>query len=220
MKTTRLPLLCALLLSPALALANTVSIQWTGQIDGYGSVGSGLPPAPLSDPNISGVINLNLNLLLTPDAGNPFGVISFTGSDFLQSSIQWAGGLFQPTPPGATGSDSLYVDWLQGLCNITDQSVYVDSQGVAHEAVLSLNLVGPVQFTPGQGASFGNDVVGSGSFGDTSADGGFLGQFEVDRATTSRVSVPGPDMASLAASMLLAVSVLLLRTQRKRPVVT
>jgi hypothetical protein len=149
-------------------------------------------------------------------------VISFTGSDFLKSSAQWAGGLFQPTPPGATGSDNLYLDLLQGLCNITDTSVYIDDQGVAHEAELSLNLTGLSQFTPGQGPRFGSDVTGSGTFGDASADGeeGFIGEFQVDRVTSGPVSVPEPDMAPLTASMLLAVSVLLLRTRHKRPVVT
>jgi hypothetical protein len=217
MKTTKLPMLLALLLTPALALANTVAIDWSGQITAYGSAGSGFPQDPLSDTNVSGVINLNLDLLPTPDQGNPDGVVSFTGTDFLQSSTQWAGGSFQPHPAGADGSDNLYLDLLGGQCSITDSSVYVDDQGVTHLALVSLSLTGLPQFTPGQGFSFGSDVTGSGVFGDSTADGeqGFIGEFQLDNIKLTTVSAPAPDSAVLSLGMLLALMVALIRVRRQ-----
>jgi len=219
MKTTKLPLsLLLVLLAPAVTLANTVSIGWTGQIDAYVSAGSGFPEAPLSDATISGVINVNLGLLPAPDPGTPFGVVSFTGSDFLQSSVQWAGGTFQPHPAGGAGSDSLYLDLISGQCSVTDSSTYVDDQGVSHLALLSLSLDGLPQFTPGKGLTFADDVTGSGTFGDATEDGnqGFIGQFQVDNVTLTTVAVPEPDTASLAVTVLLAVAVALSRRRRQQ----
>lgn len=216
MKTTKLPLLFALLLAPALTLANTVAIDWSGQIAAYGSAGSGFPQSPLSDTNVSAVINLNLDLLPTPDAGNPTGVVSFTGTDFLQSSVQWAGGTFQPDAPGA-GSDSLYLDLLGGQCTITDSGAYLDDQGVGHLALVSISLMGLLNFTPGHGPSFGGDASGVASFGDSNADGsqGFIGEVQLDRVKVTTVAVPEPDTASLGVGMLLALIVVWIRVGRQ-----
>ena len=216
MKTTKLPLLFALLLTPALTLANTVAIDWSGQISAYDSAGSGFPQSPLSDTNVSAVINLNLDLLPTPDAGNPTGVVSFTGTDFLQSRVQWAGGTFQPDASGF-GSDSLYLDLLGGQCTITDSGVYFDDQGVGHFTLVSISLMGLLNFTPGQGPSFGGDVSATGAFGDLNADGsqGFIGEVRLDSVKVTTVAVPEPDAASLGVGMLLAIMVVWIRGRRQ-----
>jgi hypothetical protein len=217
MKTTKLPLLFALLLTPAFTLANTVAIDWSGQITTYVSAGSTFPQAPLPESSVSGVFNLNLDLLPAPDPGNPAGVVSFTGTDFLQSSVQWAGGTFQPHPAGGVGSGSLYLDLLAGQCTITDAGGYVDSLGVAHLALVSLSLSGLPQFTPGQGLSFASDATGSGLFGDSTADGleGFVGEFQLDRIKVTTVGAPAPDAAALSVGMLLAIMVALIRVRRQ-----
>ncbi len=216
MKTTKLPLLFALLLAPALTLANTVAIDWSGQVAAYDSAGSGFPQSPLSDTNVSAVINLNLDLLPTPDAGNPTGVVSFTGTDFLHSSVQWAGGTFQPDASGA-GSDSLYLDLPGGQCTITDSGTYLDDQGLGHLAVVSISLMGLLDFTPRQGPSFGGDVSGVGVFGDSNADGsqGFFSEVQLDRVKVTTVAVPEPDAASLGVGMLLALVVVWIRVRRQ-----
>jgi hypothetical protein len=216
MKTTKLPLLFTLLLAPALTLANTVAIDWSGQITVYDSAGSGFPQSPLSDTNVSAVINLNLDLLPTPDAGNPTGVVSFTGTDFLQSSVQWAGGTFQPDASGA-GSDSLYLDFLGGQCTLTDSGAYLDDQGVGHLALVSISLMGLLNFTPDHGPGFGGDVTGTGVFGDSAADGsrGFISSVELDGIKVTTVAVPEPDAASLGIGMLLAIMVARIRLRRQ-----
>jgi hypothetical protein len=220
MKTTKRFWVFALLLAPAVTWADMVSIDWTGQIDAYGSVGSGFPSDPLLDTHISGVIDLDLNLLPAPDPGNPSGVVSFTGTDFLHSSAHWVGGTFQPHLPGGALSDSLYLDLLQGQSAITDSSTYIDGLGVAHQALLSLNLTGSLPTMPGQ--TPGN-LTGSGTFADVSADGqggiseGFIGQFQLDYVSVAvgpTVGVPEPDMMSLSVLMLLALTVALFRRRR------
>jgi hypothetical protein len=221
MKKTQLPLLFALLLAPALTLANTVAIDWSGQIAGYDSAGSGFPQSPLSDTNVSGVINLNLDLLPTPDPGNPTGVLSFTGTDFLRSSVQWVGGNFQPDASIAE-SDSLYLDLPGGQCTITDSAIYLDGLGAAHLALVSITVMGLENFTPGQGPSFGGDVSGTGGFADSTADGsqGFFSAVQLDsvRVTTSGPGpepVPEPDAGSLGLGMLLAIIVARIRVRRQ-----
>jgi hypothetical protein len=210
-------LLLTLLLAPAAAFAETVAVDWSGQIDAYAAAPGSSYPQTLSDTSLSGVFTFNTNLLPPPDAGNPAGVVSFTGSGFVQSTVQWSGGTFTPEPPGSTGSSSLYIDTNADECTIQDSSTYMDALGIPHQAVLSLDVSGLIAATA-TGSSFG--TVGSGYFWDltTPADGSAPGGFEAFFTTDSvsvKVGVPGPDTASLSVGMLLAVMVALIRGRRK-----
>src|SRR5260370_42257737 len=80
----------ALLLLPAFANADTISIDWTGQIVSYGATpDSGFPQGPLSTSAISGNLTYDTSLLPAPDAGNPPGVFSFSGGGLIQSTAPW-----------------------------------------------------------------------------------------------------------------------------------
>jgi hypothetical protein len=207
----------ALLLAPAVTFAATVTVDWSGQIpdDGYGAAGS-VYPQSLSDYNVSGVFTFNTDLLPPPDALNPAGVVSFTGSGFLQSSVQWSGGPFAAEPAGSTGSNSLYINWTQDLCQIQDSSTYTDGLGTLHQALLELSVTGLLA-----AASSGSaDVLpgNSGFFEDVTLPSdlnsqGFQAVFEADSVS---VSVPEPDTASLSAAMLLAIGVASIRARRRR----
>ena len=203
----------ALLLAPAVTFATTVTVDWSGQIDAYGAVGS-VYPQTLSDTSISGVFTFDTNLLPPPDAGNPPGVVSFTGSGFLQSSVQWSGGPFAAEPPGSSGSNSLYIDTTQNpdLVSIQDGSTYIDAVGTLHEALLNLNITGLLAAnSPGSTSA----ISGNGFFedvtvpSDNSDPQGFQAVYEADSISVhvQPVSVPEPDTASLSVGMLLAVMV-------------
>jgi hypothetical protein len=201
----------ALLLLPALASATPVSIDWTGQIFNYvATPDSGFPQAPLSTNAISGNITYDTSLLPAPDAGNPPGVFSFTGDDFIHSTVQWAGGVFQPDIPGSTASDSLLIDSLQGEVTILDSGTYVDPLGNVHTALVSFDMLGlPDAFTSTLGADPGTPangtafVSGGGVFTDLTQ--GLIAPYQLDNAT---VSVPEPGTLSLWAAALLGLVVM------------
>lgn len=208
-------LLLTLLLAPAAASAATVVVDWSGQIDAYAAAPGSSYPQTLSDTSISGAFTFNTNLLPPPDAGNPAGVVSFTGSGFMQSTVQWSGGTFTPEPPGSSGSSSLYIDTNADECTIQDSSTYMDALGIPHQAMLNLDVSGLIAATA---TGFSVGTVGSGYFwdlttpSDGSAPGGFEAFFTTDSVT---VGVPGPDTASLSVGMLLAVMVAFMRGRRK-----
>jgi hypothetical protein len=208
-------LLLTLLLAPTAAFSETVAIDWSGQIDSYAAAGSVYPPS-LSDTSISGVFTFNTNLLPPPDAGNPPGVVSFTGSGFLQSSVQWSGGPFAAEPPGSAGSNSLYIDSTQDLFTIQDSSTYTDAFGISHQALLYLNVSGLLASIAGSPGG----TSGSGLFGDVtvpsddSGPQGFEATFITDSVSVKTVGVPEPDTLSLGVGMLLALGVALVRRRR------
>ena len=185
MKKITLPCL-ALLLGPAAAFASTVEIDWSGQIS----------DSSLSDTSVSGVIDINTDLLPTPDAGNPPGVTSFSGAGYLQSSVLWTGGTFLPEPAGSSGSNSLYIDTNIVQCNISDSSTYTDSFGTGHTALLSLNLSGLDQLATslGLGTFGGVPFTGGGFFADFTDEGGFGEQFTVDSAVVKSQVMPAPEI--------------------------
>ena len=203
----------ALLLVPAATFAKTVDVDWTGQIAAYEANGSAYPQT-LSDTSVSGVFTINTGLLPAPDAGNPLGVLSFTGSGFLQSSVHWSGGPFAAEPFGSTGSNSLSLDINQNLCTIQDSSTYVDALGTTHQAVLSLSVMGLLGFVSSGSAG---GTSGSGFFADVTVPGdeGFVAAFSTDSVTVKTVGVPEPDTLSLSVAMLLVVGVALIRGRRK-----
>lgn len=209
MTKTKMSLL-ALLLVPAATFATTVDVDWTGQIAAYEANGSAYPQT-LSDTSVSGVFTINTNLLPAPDAGNPLGVLSFTGSGFVQSSVHWSGGPFAAEPFGSTGSNSLSLDINQNVCTIQDSSTYLDALGTTHQAVLSLSVMGLLGFASPGGTS------GSGFFADVTVPGdeGFVAAFSTDSVSVKTVDVPEPDTLSLSVAMLLVVGVALIRGRRK-----
>lgn len=217
MKRTRL-LTLVLLLAPALTFADTVTIDWTGQINGYRSTDpSPYPSTPPSDTSVSGVITLNTGLLPAPDLFNPPGVVSYSGSGFLQSSVQWAGGPFQAEPPGSILYNSLYIDGGNNLCSVYDNGTYLDSFGVPHAALLSLDLVGPspLAILTGSGVGF----TGNGLFGDVTNDqagNGFVVQVSVDSVTVANTPATSVDEPGTAALTLLAGGLLLLTRVSRR----
>jgi hypothetical protein len=211
----------ALLLAPAITFAQTVTVDWSGQIDYYCAAPGSVCPQTLSDPSVSGVLTFNTSLLPPPDAGNPAGVVSFTGSGFLQSSVQWSGGPFAAEPFGSTGSNSLYIDTTQDLCTVQDSSTYIDALGTTHQALLTLSVTG--LFAASTSGSAG-DISGSGFFGDVTAPSdpsataeGFQAVFETESVSVNAqpVAVPEPDIASLSVGMLLPIMVALMRGRRK-----
>ena len=213
-------LLLTLLLTPAAAFAETVAVDWSGQFIGYAaSPGSGYPQT-LTDFSVSGVFTFDTNLLPPPDAGNPAGLFSFTGSGFLQSSVQWSGASFTPDVAGSTGSNSLSVDTIGDEVILQDSSSYTDSMGTQHQDTLSLDVFGLLAATL---AGTSDTTLGAGTGGfsdfafpaDGSAPGGVQAFFITDSVTASVVSVPEPDTASLSVGMLLAVTVAWIRGRRK-----
>jgi len=220
MKKTKLPLL-ALLLAPALTFADTVSINWTGQIDGYNAQGSAFPQS-LSDTSVSGVITVNTNLLPAADEGNPPGIVSFSGSGYLQSSVQWAGGLFQPEPAGS-GSNTLALDTTSNsVCTINDGSSYTDALGTFYSPSLTFTFNGLDQLGASLGlGSFGSAFSGGGQFSDviedTSGDvEAFVASFTVDKVSVSPVPVPEPNSALSALTLLAGVLATVICTRRQR----
>jgi hypothetical protein len=219
MKITKLPLL-ALLLAPALTFADTVSINWTGQIDEYAVQGI---PQSLSDTSVSGVITVNTNLLPAADQ-NPPGIVSFGGSGYLQSSVQWAGGLFQPEPAGSSGSNSLALDTTaNSVCLITDSSTYFDAGGTFYAPSLSFMFNGLDQLGTSLGlGSFGSAFSGGGQFSDviddTSGEYNFVASFTVDQVSVSSVPVPVPEPNSALSALTLLAGVLatVICTRRQR----
>jgi hypothetical protein len=224
MKRTKLPLL-ALLLAPALTFADTVSINWTGQIDAYYAVGSAFPQSP-SDTSVSGVITVNTNLLPAADQGNPPGIVSFSGSGYLQSSVQWAGGLFQPEPAGSSGSNSLSLDTTaNSVCTINDGSTYIDALGTFYSPSLNFTFNGLDLLGTSLGlGSFGSAFSGGGQFyeaiddtnGDTEAQ--FFADFTVDKVSVSPVAVPEPDSALSTLTLLAGVLAAVICTRRQRQI--
>jgi len=101
------------------------------------------------------------------------------------------------------------------LCQLIARQV--DDHGLAHLALVSISLMGLLNFTPGQGPSFGGDVSGSGAFGDSNADGsqGFISEVQLDSVKVTTAAVPEPDAASLGVGMLLALSVAWIRVRRQ-----
>ena len=212
-------LLLTLLLAPVAAFAETVEVDWSGQIDAYAAAPGSSYPQILSDTSVSGDFTYNTSLLPPPDAGYPDGVTSFTGSGFLQSSVQWSGGPFAAEPPGSTGSNSLYIDTIGDECTIQDSSTYMDSLGTQHQALLYLDVTGLLAATA---AGSSDGTLGTGYFWDLtaptdgSAPSGFEAFFTTDSVTEKAVAVPGPDSASLGVGMLLAVMVALMRGRRQQ----
>ena len=211
----------ALLLAPAVTFAATVTVDWSGTIpiDGYGAAGS-VYPQTLSDTSISGVFTYNTNLLPPPDAGNQAGVVSFTGSGFLQSSVQWSGGPFAAEPSGSAGSNSLYIDTTHDLCTFQDSSTYMDGMGTMHQALLYLSVTGLLAAnSPGSAG----EISGNGFFADVTVPSdnsdpqGFQAVFATDSVSVNvqPVGVPEPDTASLGVGMLLAIVVASMRARRK-----
>jgi hypothetical protein len=227
MKKAKLSYL-ALLLAPAATFAATVSIDWTGKIDPYAATaGSGYPQS-LSDISVSGVFSFNTDLLPTPDAGNPPGVVSFGGSGYLQSNVHWAGGLFQSEPTGSSGSNSLYIDTVQNRCTITDSGTYVDALGSPHLPLVSLNLTGLDQlatsFGAGSPGSTAGSVSGSGIFGDSTLDTmeGFVAAFTEDSIAvtvspgSNPVAAPEIEPACGISALTLLAGVLAVIRGRRR----
>jgi hypothetical protein len=221
MKTTKLPLL-ALLLAPALTFADTVSINWSGQIGEYDAVGSAFPQT-LSGTSVSGVITVNTGLLPAADQGNPPGIVSFSGSGYLQSSVQWAGGLFQPEPAGSSGSNSLALDTsANSVCTINDGSTYTDALGTFYSPSLTFTFNGLDQLGTSLGlGSFGSAFSAGGQFSDvvqdTSGDvEAVLASFTVDKVSVSRVSVPAPSSTLSALTLLAGVLTMAIRVRRRQ----
>src|SRR5579872_146737 len=92
--------LASLLLLPAVSLADPVTIDWTGELVSYTSTDGSIAPATTG---ISGSIFYDASVLPAPDAGNPPGVFSVTGADFLQATVNWGGGVFQTGIGGGDG---------------------------------------------------------------------------------------------------------------------
>jgi hypothetical protein len=212
-------LLLAVLLAPAAAFAETVAVDWSGQIYAYAASPGSVYAPTLSDTSVSGVFTFDTNLLPLPDAGNPAGVLSFTGSGFMQSSVQWSGGPFAADPSGSTGSNNLFIDTNADQVIIQDSSSYMDGLGTPHQALLSLTVNGLLAATS-SGGTLG--TLGYGDFydltapADGSAPGGVEAFFTTDSVTVQAVAVPEPDTASLSVGMLLAVMmVALIRRRRK-----
>jgi hypothetical protein len=224
MKRTKLPLL-ALLLAPALTFADTVSINWTGQIqiDDYNASGSAFPQS-LSDTSVSGVITVNTDLLPPADQPTPPGIVSFGGSGYLQSSVQWAGGLFLPEPAGISGSNTLALDTTSNsVCTINDFSTYTDALGTSYSPLLTFTFNGLDQLgTSLELGSFGSAFSAGGQFsnvitdtsGDVEAD--FSASFTVDNVSVSRVSVPAPSSTPTALTLLAGVLTMAIRGRRRQ----
>jgi hypothetical protein len=223
MTRTKIVLL-TLLLAPAAASAATVEVDFSGQLDAYAVTPGSSYPQTLTDTSVSGVFTFNTSLLPTPDAGNPPGVVSFSGSNFLQSSVQWSGATLSPEAPGSAGSNTLYIDTNAGLCTIQDDSTYMDALGIPHQAEIALNFSGlsvARLLAPGSGGSLGV-TSGSGDFFDLTSptDGslpsGVEALFIPDSVSVKVVGVPGPDSASLGVGMLLAAMVAMIRVRRRQ----
>lgn len=215
-------LLLTLLLAPAASFAATVQVDWSGQLDAYAVTPGSSYPQTLTDTNVSGVFTFNTSLLPPPDAGNPPGVVSFSGSGFLQSSVQWSGATLSPEAPGSMNSNLLFVDTNAGQSMIQDSSTYVDALGIPHESTIELGFSGlsvASLLSPGHGGSLGV-TGGSGEFFDLTSptDGslpsGVEALFIPDSVSVKVVGVPEPDSASLSVGMLLAVMVVLIRQRR------
>jgi hypothetical protein len=213
MKRIKLPFF-ALLLAPALTFADTVFINWTGQIDDYSALGSAFPQS-LSDTSISGVITVDTSQLPAADQGNPAGIVSFGGSGYLQSSVQWGGGLFQPEPPGSSGSNTLALDTTaNSVCTINDNSTYTDASGAFYSPSLSFTFNGLDQLGTILGlGSFGSAFSGGGQFSDVIQDtsgaveGAYVASFSVDNIkVVPVVGVPEPvcSPSGCAATVRLA----------------
>jgi hypothetical protein len=219
----------SLLLLPIAALAVPVSISWTGEITGYQVSGGGFPSLPLPTTSISGVITYDTSALPTPDAGNPPEIFSASGGDFIHSTINWAGGLFQPFVPGGSASDSLLiVDSDNDEFAVTDTWSFLDPSGeFQRDALMTFSLFGlPDLFTIGAGTASATSVpdptllfFGEGGYFDLRVDflsgdiGGFLATFQVNSFEVAPISVPEPATVLL---MLIGLSGLGLVHRRKR----
>ena len=219
----------ALLLLPIAALAVPVSISWKGEITGYQVSGGGFPSLPLPTTSISGVITYDTSLLPSPDAGNPPEIFSVSGGDFIHSSINWAGGLFQPFIPGGSASDSLLiVDSDNDEFTVTDNWSFLDPSGeFQHDALMTFSLFGlPDLFSVGAGDAFATSVpdptllfFGNGGYLDLRVDfldgafTGFLATFQIDSFEVSPISVPEP---ATAIVLLIGLSGLGLLRRRTR----
>jgi hypothetical protein len=207
----------ALLLVPAVTFASTVAVDWTGQIEGYEAAGSVYPPT-LSDTSVSGVFTINTDLLPMPDSGNPPGVVSFTGSGFLTSSVHWSGGPFAAEPYGSVGSNSLSIDAITDQCTIQDSSTYVDGSGTVHQAILSLDVTGLLAESLGGGfPGHSSGVSGSGYFADVTEEEsptGFAAAFVTDSVKLQPVSVPEPETYAVMLPALMGIVFLSIRRRQ------
>lgn len=228
MKTNATLATMALLFLPIAAHAVPVSISWTGEITGYQVSGGGFPSVPLPTTAISGVITYDTSSLPTPDAGNPPDIFSVSGGDFIHSTINWAGGLFQPAVPGGNAFDSLLiVDSINDEFTVTDTWSFLDPSGeFQHDALMTFSLFGlPDLYTVGEGTASATSVpdpallfFGTGGYFDLRVDflsgdfSGFLATFQINSFEASPISVPEPATLLL---VLIALSGLGLVHRRK-----
>lgn len=221
----------ALMFLPIAAPAVPVSISWTGELTGYFVSGGGFPSLPLSTTSISGVITYDTSLLPVPDAGNPPDIFSVSGGDFIHSTINWAGGLFQPAAAGGVASDSLLiVDSISDEFTVTDTWTFLDPSGeFQHDASMTFSLFGlPDLYTVGEGIASATTLpdqtllsFGTGGYFDLQLDflsegdiSGFIADFQVTSFdATSPTSVPEPATLVL---MLIGLSGLSIVHRRKR----
>jgi hypothetical protein len=210
----------ALLICPATVWAVPITINWSGEITEYHATpGSPVEP-PLSSNAISGSITYDTDLLPTPDAGSTSEFLSFSGGDFISSSVQWAGGTFNPNLPGGLGFDTLQI--TNGL---VDSFLVVDSSSVfdvgGRIALLQFNLIGLPNLFSGNIATA--DSVPNGAFMDGLSSfldlnliegSGFDATYSIRNVNAQVASVPEPGMLSLLAIGLLTIAL----SRRKRTV--
>jgi hypothetical protein len=204
----------ALLVFPLTASAVPITINWSGEITDYHATpGSGFPAPPLASTLISGTISYNTDFLPAPDPGSNSEFLGFTGGDFITSSIQWAGGVFNPNLPGGIGADVLQI-----TNSVVDSYILMDSSSVidvdGRLAFLQFAIFGVPDLFGSATASAdsvpgGVFQTGSNAFLNLSLLGGegFDGTYTVTNVRTGVVNVPEPEMWVLVLAGLLALVV-------------
>ncbi len=195
----------ALLLTPALACASPVSIEWSGVIDQNNSS----LPAPLSNLQASGVMTIDPASLPAPDAP---GVSSWSNGSFLTSSVTWQFGTFVAAPVPGVQTDSLSID-PNGLCQVLTVGYSMDGSNNTIVGVMGLQFAGfssqLLQLLSGGSGAFGgslSDPNDGAAYGQTVGDSqGFFAQVNLESVKLESTPVAAPEVNTEGAATALSL---------------
>jgi hypothetical protein len=202
MNKVKIAVLSLLLVTPA-AFADEVTINWTGNIFDYAATPDSNAPQSLGSDFIKGKISFDTSLFTTPDAGNPSGIVSFSGNNLFSSTFHWDGGIFKI----GTGPDQVLFDSSNNELELFAQDSYTDRSGDEHLKLFTFDLTGYGTKSVGGGVSFLNIDAGG---------GGFAGQAALDKVHIKSMAAPEIDPGSgLTALSFLAGCLAVIRGRRR-----